>query len=399
VEGQARNVSERQGQRRIRTDGTNTGAFDREDWILTFTIAMLWGSSFLWIAIGLDSLSPSVVALTRVALGAEALWLLPAARRPIPRSVWPTILVVAVAGNAVPALLFAVAQQSVDSSVAAMINSATPIAVMTTGIILTRHTPGVRQIIGIGVGFIGVAAIAAPAVTGADAEPLGVALLAIAVLGYGISNNVIVEPQQRFGAVLIVARALVVASVLLVPFGVVGYDQSELTTEAIVAVVILGVGGTGFARALNATLAGRTGATRGSITTYLVPVIAIGLGVTVRNETIQPIEAAEPQSCSPAPGSPHEPPVSAQNNRSRAETQRTTTPDHVRSNDTSSPRAHTYKNARPVAQVRSAGRPTAHPPGPRTTTSKVSYAEPDGPQLPAPETPRSLRHRGPRAAP
>lgn len=275
-----------------RTDGTNTGAFDREDWALTFTVATLWGSSFLWIAIGLDSLTPSVVAFTRVAFGASALWILPAARRPVPRSVWPAVLAIAVTGNAGPALLFAIAQQSVDSSVAAMINSATPIAVLMTGAVITRSVPGSRQISGVLIGFVGVAAIATPSITGADAEPFGIALLAVAVLGYGISNNLIVGPQQHFGAVPIVARSLLIATVILAPFAATGYGESELTAEAIVAVLILGIGGTGLARALNATLAGRTGATRGSITTYLVPVIAIALGMVVRNETIQSVEVA-----------------------------------------------------------------------------------------------------------
>ena len=56
--------------------------------------------------------------------------------------------------------------------------------------------------------------------------------------------------------------------------------------------LILGVGGTGIARALNATLAGRAGAARGSITTYLVPVVAIALGTSVRNEQIEPVQLA-----------------------------------------------------------------------------------------------------------
>lgn len=278
--------------RRIVVEGTNTEAFDHTDWTLTLTVAVLWGSSFLWIAIGLDTLDPRVVAFSRVALGAAALWTLPSARRSVPRQVWPTIIVVAVAGNAAPALLFSLAQLSVDSSIAAMVNSATPIAVVMVGIALTRRSPGPRLLAGVGLGLVGVAAIAAPSIVGADADPKGIALLVGAVVGYGISNNVIVQPQQSFGAVPIVARALLVAAVLLAPIAIAGRGESEFTTGAIVAVVVLGIGGTGIARALNATLAGRTGAARGSITTYLVPVIAIVLGVTIRNDTIRPIQIA-----------------------------------------------------------------------------------------------------------
>ena len=278
--------------RRIVVHGTNTGAFDRTDWALTFTVASLWGSSFLLVAIGLDSLDPRVVAFARVALGAAVLWTLPAARHPVPRSLWPTIAIIAVAGNAAPALLFAFAQRTVDSSVAAMVSSATPVAVVFVGIVLARHGPGTRQLVGIVIGLVGVAAIAAPRLLLADAEPGGAVLLAIAVIGYGISNNVIVGPQQSHGALPIVARALLIASLVLTPFALAGRAESEVTGASMAAVVVLGVGGTGIARALNATLAGRTGAARGSITTYLVPVIAVVLGVTIRNETISPIQLA-----------------------------------------------------------------------------------------------------------
>ncbi len=276
--------------RPIVVDGTNTGAFELEDWALTVAVAALWGSSFLWIAVGLDSLDPRVVAFGRVALGAAALWVVPTARRPVPPSMWPTIVLIAVAGNAAPALLFAFAQRSVDSSVAAMINSATPVAVVAAGIVLTGRTPGTRQVVGIVVGFLGVGAIAAPSIVGNEAAPAGIALLVLAVAGYGISNNVIVQPQQHFGAIPVVARALAVASVLLAPFAIAGGNQSEPTTGAIIAIAALGIGGTGIARTLNAILAGRTGAARGSIATYLVPAIAIALGVTIRNDTVHPVQ-------------------------------------------------------------------------------------------------------------
>ncbi len=270
--------------------GTNQSPFGSGDWLIAATVAALWGSSFLWIAVGLESLSPGVVAWARVALGATALWALPSARRPVGGEVWPTIAVIAVAGNAAPALLFAVAQQRVDSAVAAMINSATPLAVLVTGLVLGGRLPGERQTFGLVVGFVGVATIAAPSLQGASGEPWAVALLAVAVLGYGVSNNLIVGPQQRYGAAAVVARALTVSTILLAPVALLGRPGTVPAAGPVIAVAILGIGGTGAARALNAKLAGRTGAARGSITTYLVPVVAIALGVGLRGEMVRPIE-------------------------------------------------------------------------------------------------------------
>jgi drug/metabolite transporter (DMT)-like permease len=198
--------------------------------------------------------------------------------------------VVAIAGNAGPALLFAFAQQRVDSSVAGMVNAVTPLMVVLVGMFMTRRSPGHRQTIGLVIGFLGVAAMASPNVAGAGAEPIGLALLALAVAGYGLSNNVIVPLQQAAGSPAIVGRALLVGTALLAPPGVVGLVRSHGSLESFAAVAILGVFGTGVARALNATLAGRAGATRGSVTTYLIPVVAIALGATFRGDRTQPAE-------------------------------------------------------------------------------------------------------------
>lgn len=280
------------GQALRTADGTNTGAFDTGDWLLAFAVATIWGSSFLWTAIGLDSLDPAAVAFLRTALGATALWAYPPTRRPVDRTASAGILVVAVAGNAGPALLFAVAQQHVESSLAGMINAATPLAALLVTILLTRHAPGWRQVAGLLVGVVGVAVMTAPNLVGIGAQPLGIALLLVAVAGYGISNNVIVPLQQTYGAAAIVGRALVIGSLLLAPLGAVGLGRSDLTAGSVAAVAVLGVVGTGVARALNATLAGRTGAARGALTTYLAPVVAIALGVAFRDDHVRAAELA-----------------------------------------------------------------------------------------------------------
>ena len=154
--------------------------------------SLIWGSSFLWIAIALRSLDPAAVGFGRVVLGAGALAAIPKARLSIERSDWGRIAVVAIAGNAGPAMLFAFAQQSVDSSVAGMINSATPVATLLITIIITRTVPGRRQALGLMIGFAGIVSMTMPNLYGVDAAPAGVALLLIAITGYGISNNVVV---------------------------------------------------------------------------------------------------------------------------------------------------------------------------------------------------------------
>lgn len=269
--------------------GSRPAAYGPAEWTLTLTIGLIWGSAFLWIAIGVDSLAPGVVALIRVVLGAAALAAFPRARRRIDRADWPRIVAVAVIGNAGPALLYAVAETELDSAVAGMITSVTPLVSLVVASIMLRSLPGAAQAVGITLGFAGIVMMTLPSLGGAEAAPLGVALVLLAVLGYGINGNLLVPLQQRYGGPAVTMWALVTSSILLAPIGLAGIGDSEFEIGPVLAVVFLGVVGTGVARSLSATLAGRVGAPRMSTTTYLVPVVAIALGVIFRGEAVSPI--------------------------------------------------------------------------------------------------------------
>jgi len=272
--------------------GSRTAAYGPAEWGLTFTIGLIWGSAFLWIAIGVDSLAPGVVALGRVALGAAVLATFPAARVRIPASDWGRLVVVAVAGNAAPAVLFAIAETELDSAVAGMLTSGTPLLSLVVASLLMWTLPGRDQTIGILLGFAGIVMMTLPSLGGANAAPTGVVLVLIATAGYALSGNLLVPLQQRYGGSAVTLWALLVSSVILLPYGWIGLADSEFRLGPVLAVVVLGVVGTGIARSLAATLAGRVGAPRMSTTTYLIPVVAIALGVIFRGETVEPIAIA-----------------------------------------------------------------------------------------------------------
>ena len=269
--------------------GSRTAAYGPAEWGLTLVIGLIWGSAFLWIALGVDDLSPGVVAFGRVALGAVALAAFPAARRSIERADWRRVAAVAILGNAAPALLYAIAETELDSAVAGMITSGVPILSLTIASLMLRKLPGRHQTIGISLGFAGIVMMTWPSLRGAEDNPVGVGLVLLATLGYGISGNLLVPLQQRYGGPAVTLWALIGSSVLLLPFGIATVSESEFTSTAVIAVVILGIVGTGVARSLAATLAGRAGAPRMSTTTYLIPVIAIILGVVFRSETVAPL--------------------------------------------------------------------------------------------------------------
>jgi drug/metabolite transporter (DMT)-like permease len=269
--------------------GSRPAAYGPAEWGLTGVIGLIWGSAFLWIAIGVDSLSPGVVALGRVALGAAGLAAFRRARRMIDRYDWGRIAAVALFGNAGPALLFAIAETELDSAVAGMITSAAPLLSLAAASVMLRRLPGANQAIGISLGFGGIVLMTLPSLSGADAAPKGVALVLVAVVGYGISGNLLVPLQQRYGGPAVTMWALVASTVMMLPFGVATWSDSDFTFASVGAVVILGVLGTGIARSLAATLAGRVGAARMSTTAYLIPITAIILGVLFRDESVAPI--------------------------------------------------------------------------------------------------------------
>lgn len=274
------------------SEGSQTGAFAAFDWLLLATAALIWGSSFFFIAVGLDSFEPGVVTFGRIGFGALALWSVPAARRTsIERADRGRVALLGVCWMAFPLTMYSVAEQWIDSSLAGMLTAAVPIWTALIAAALLRRPPGRMLLVGLLVGFAGVLVLSWPSVRDADASALGVLLVVLATVSYGIASNVAVPLQQRYGAIPVLARAQLVAIVLVLPYAIVGAPGSSFAFDSFAAVVALGALGTGLAFVAGATLMGRVGATRGSILTYLMPVVAIALGVAFRDDVFSAYEA------------------------------------------------------------------------------------------------------------
>jgi drug/metabolite transporter (DMT)-like permease len=269
--------------------GSRAEAFGPREWGLLASIALMWGSSFLFIAIGLESFRPGLVALLRLALGTAAVASFPAARRGVSREDWPRIVVLALVWMAIPLVLFPIAQQWVASSVAGMINGGMPLFAALFSWWLLGRAPRLRQGAGLLLGFSGVVLIALPATRGATSTAVGVGLLLVATALYGLAANITVPLQQRYGALPVVFRAQLVALAAVVPFGLASVPGSRFAWAPLLAMVALGVFGTGIAFIAMATLVGRAGAARGAVAIYFIPVVALVLGVLVRDETVPTI--------------------------------------------------------------------------------------------------------------
>lgn len=270
-----------------RAPAAGTAAFAPTDWGLVATVAVLWGASFLFIELGLEHLSPPVVAFARVFFGATALVLLPAARRSVPRSEWAPIALLGVIWITIPFLLFAVAQQWIESSLAAMINAGAPLFTALVAAVVVRQLPARMQVAGLLIGFLGVVAITSPSIGEGESTGLGIALVLAATFLYGCAFNLLGPLQRRNGALPVILRAQAVALVLLAPAAAVGATDSEFAWSSLAAMVALGALGTGVAFVAFTTLIGRVGATRGSVTIYFIPVVAIVLGALLLDESIE----------------------------------------------------------------------------------------------------------------
>jgi drug/metabolite transporter (DMT)-like permease len=267
--------------------GTNREAFSAVDWALFLSLVLIWGSSFLFIAIGLDHFHPGLVTFLRVGFGAATLALVPRARRSrIAREDWPRIGLLGVIWIALPLTFFPIAQQWINSAVAGMLNGAMPIFTALVATALLREFPGRRQSLGLVIGFAGIAAISLPSAETGGTAIIGVTLVLAATICYAFATNIVAPLQQRYGSLAVLARVQWVAAALVAPWGALGLGNSEFAWSSLVATLAVGVLGTGLAFVLMGSLTGSVGATRASFITYMIPVVALVLGVLFRADRV-----------------------------------------------------------------------------------------------------------------
>ena len=246
----------------------------------------IWGTSFLFMAQGLRVLSPAGVTFARIAIGLLTLSLVPAARRPLPRSDWGAVALLALLWLAFPLSMFPLAEQWVSSALAGMLNGAVPLFTVAVGILLTRRLPGRAVLAGLAVGMAGTVLIALPDLGTSQGSVKGVLLVMAALVSYGFAIHVARPLQQRNGALPVMWRALAIALVLTAPLGLPAIAAARWSLGPWLALAALGAGGTAVAQVLSATAAGRLGAARASATVFITPVVALALGVVFLHEHV-----------------------------------------------------------------------------------------------------------------
>jgi drug/metabolite transporter (DMT)-like permease len=157
---------------------------------------------------------------------------------------------------------------------------------------LMRVLPGWRQLLGIGLGFVGMLLVFVPELDVGGDQLVGALLVVVAVTFYGLAANLSVPLSQKYGALPVVFRSQLAALVIVTPIGLWQIPGSSWSWESALAMLPVGVLGTGAAFALMATLTGRVGGPRASVAIYFLPIVAIVLGVLVLGETVEAIALA-----------------------------------------------------------------------------------------------------------
>ena len=260
-------------------------------------LSLVWGSSFLFIKVGLQGLAPTQLVLARILLGAVTLAVIMlVTRRPWPREgrLWGHMVVVGTFFCAVPFTLFAWAEQYVPSSLASIYNATTPImTLLLTPLMLRSERLGRARVVGLLVGIAGVVMLTAPwrlIGSGDLAATLPAQLACLgATLSYGFAGLYLRRfvSGLPYDSVTLSSVQLAMASgvvLLLAPFDAAGPVSLDLPVVA--SMLTLGILGTGIAYVWYTRVLRDWGAVRASTVTYLAPVVGVVLGVLVLGESV-----------------------------------------------------------------------------------------------------------------
>jgi drug/metabolite transporter (DMT)-like permease len=258
-------------------------------WAAFASVSILWGIPYLFIKVAVDDgMPPAFVAWSRVLLGAAVLLVLSwraGVLAPLRgRGRW--LVVYALLEIAIPFPLIAAGEQHVSSGLTAILIASVPlmIALLALRFDAAERATG-RRLAGLLIGFTGVIALVGVDLAGDSEELLGAGAIAIAAFGYAAGAMVLkrhlsdLDPRATMGAILAVAAlALTPVAALDLP------ARASLTTDSVVAIVVLGVLCTAAALVVMATLVAEVGPGRALVITYVNPVVAVALGVAVLGE-------------------------------------------------------------------------------------------------------------------
>lgn len=252
-------------------------------------MGFIWGIPYLFIKIAVGELTPASLVFLRTAIGAGLLLPIAAARndlRPLLPH-WKWIVAYTLAEVALPWFLLSDAERRISSSLSGLLIALVP----SIGAILAWATGSddrldARRIGGLGLGFLGVAALVGLDVGAGDLAAVGE--VALVALGYALGALIIARKLSGLPLFGVVAASLTLTLIAYAPVGIAQLPAQLPSTQVIVAVIVLGVVCTALAFLLFFPLVAEVGAARATVITYVNPAVALALGVAFLSEPLTP---------------------------------------------------------------------------------------------------------------
>jgi drug/metabolite transporter (DMT)-like permease len=269
-----------------------TSGSSRLDWLLFLALGVAWGSSYLFIKFAVDDFGTFTLVALRLVVGAILLWaVVLAARESVPRDrrTYGHLIVMACINITIPFFLITWAEQSVHSSIAAILTAPVPLfAIVLSAFFLHDEPLRLNGLAGLLVGFVGVVIVTSQGLTGEGSSVTG----EIALLGAAFSYAVGAVYSRRY------VRGLrpMIPAVFQVTFAAIITGTLALLTEhpwtatpdaqAIVSILWLGLIGSGIAYLIVFRLFAHWGATRTTLVAYVIPPVGIVLGYLALQEPV-----------------------------------------------------------------------------------------------------------------
>ena len=281
-----------------------TSAHPVRSWLPAYLVlALIWGNSFLFMMIGLESLTPAGVVFSRLFLGMLTMIVISIVTRTAfpARQHWKHIFIAAIPMAALGWSLFAFSEQYISSALAGIINGMTPLMTLAAILIaFPEEKPTRQRVLGLMMGFAGVLIVVGVWQGLGASTWLGIGACLLAVTGYGVAYPYVRRhlATGRPGAVAPLALAtglMVMATIQITPIMLItGYSHDPITIKVVLAMLALGILGSGIAYMLNFLVLGRSDATTASTVTFVITLVAVVSGAVFLGEHItwnQPVGA------------------------------------------------------------------------------------------------------------
>jgi drug/metabolite transporter (DMT)-like permease len=248
-------------------------------------MAFIWGIPYLFIKIAVGELTPASLVFLRAVIGTVLLLPLAAARKeiaPLLRQ-WKWILAYTAVEVALPWFLLSDAERRISSSLTGLLIAATP----SFGAIMAVATGGNdrldrRRIVGLALGFFGVAALVGLDVRGGDVGAIGQVLMV--AICYAAGPTIVARKLSNLPSLGVVAASLAITAVVYAPLAITQLPPSLPSSSVMFAVAVLGIVCTALAFLVFFALIAEVGSARATVITYLNPAVALALGVAVLGE-------------------------------------------------------------------------------------------------------------------